>query len=145
MPLSSGEVLDFAKKYLEGNASAKGMASMGRVLNPDIGEETGKRIRDLSEEIFTALDCKGVVRIDYMIDRATDQMYITEINTIPGSMSYYLWEKAGVSYPELIGRMVDLAEQAHREKEQNNFAYRSDILKAVRLGGTKGKLKTGKL
>ena len=41
--------------------------------------------------------------------------------------------------------MVALAEQAHREKEQNNFAYRSDILKAVRLGGTKGKLKTGKL
>ena len=60
-------------------------------------------------------------------------------------MSFYLWDKAGVSYPELIEKMVALAEQAHKEKEQNNFAFRSDILKAVSLGGSKGKLKTGKL
>ena len=145
MPISSGEVLDFANKYLEGSSSSKGMASMGRVMNPDIGEETSRRIRELSQDIFTALDCKGVVRIDFMIDRATDQLYITEINTIPGSMAFYLWDKAGVPYAELIRKMVRLAEQAHQEKERNNFAYRSEILKAVRLGGSKGKLKTGKL
>ncbi len=145
MPLSGGEVLDFAKKYLGGSSSAKGMASMGRVLDPDIGEKTGNRIRELSQEIFTALDCKGVVRIDFMIDRETDELYITEINTIPGSMSFYLWDKASVSYPELIEKMVALAELAYKEKEQNNFAFRSDILKAVSLGGSKGKLKTGKL
>lgn len=145
MPISSGEVLDFANKYLEGSSSSKGMASMGRVMNPDIGEETSRRIRELSQDIFTALDCKGVVRIDFMIDRATDRLYITEINTIPGSMAFYLWDKAGVPYAELIRKMVRLAEQAHQEKERNNFAYRSEILKAVRLGGSKGKLKTGKL
>ena len=79
MPLSGGEVLDFAAKYLEGASSSKGMASMGRVMDPDIGEETSRRIRELSQEIITALDCRGVVRIDYMIDRATDQLSITEI------------------------------------------------------------------
>ena len=145
MPLSSGEVLDFAQKYLGGSSSSKGMASMGRILNPDIGENTSQRIRELSRDIFTALDCKGVVRIDYMIDRKTDEVYITEINTIPGSLSFYLWDKEGVSYARLIDRMVELAEQAQREKDQNNFAYRSEILHSVRLGGTKGKLKTGKL
>ena len=143
MPLSAGEVLDFAAKYLGGASSSKGMASMGRVLNPDIGEDLSARIRALSQDIFTALDCKGVVRIDYMIDRGTDDFYITEINTIPGSLAFYLWDKAGVSYAELIDRMVACAEKAQREKDENNFAFHSDILKSVSLGGTKGKLKMG--
>ena len=143
MPLSSGDVLDFAQKYLGGSSSSKGMASMGRVLEPDIGRELSARIRALSQDIFTALDCKGVVRIDYMIDRGTDDFYITEINTIPGSLSFYLWDKAGLPYARLIDRMVELAEKAQREKDENNYAFRSDILKSVQLGGTKGKLKQG--
>ncbi|MBQ8082346.1 MAG: D-alanine--D-alanine ligase [Clostridia bacterium] len=142
MPLSTGEVLDFYEKYLKGGSSAKGMASMGRVLDPDIGQDTEKQIRSLSEDIFTALDCKGVVRIDYMIDRETGDFYITEINTIPGSLAYYLWNKKGVSYSQLITRMVEYAFKAQQEKDENSFAFQSDILKNVKLGGgSKTKLK----
>jgi len=141
MPLSTGEVLDFAQKYLGGNASSKGMASMGRVLEPDIGQDVSDRIRALSQDIFQALDCKGVVRIDYMIDRADGTVYITEINTIPGSLAFYLWDKKGVSYADLISRMVDCAFTAQKEKDENNFAFHSDILKSAKLGGKAGKIR----
>ena len=86
------------------------------------------------------MDCKGVVRIDYMYDRDTGKLYITEINTIPGSLAFYLWENAGLSYSRLIDRMIDYAEKAHADKNRANYAYTSDILKGVSFGakGAKG-------
>ena len=140
MPLSSSAVLDFSEKYLSGSGS-KGMASLKRVMNPDIGEDTKEKIQALSKEIFASLDCKGVVRIDYMIDRADGEFYITEINTIPGSLAFYLWQESKVSYGELIHKMVTYAMDAFAQKQANNFAFHSDILKGVQLNGTKGKLK----
>lgn len=140
MPLTSGALLDFSEKYLNAGGS-KGMASLKRVMRPDIGREQTEKLQALSRDIFHSLDCKGVVRIDFMFDRTSEQYYITEINTIPGSLAYYLWAEAGVPYAKLIARMVDCALKAQKEKDDNSFAFRSDILKGVKLGGTKGKLK----
>jgi D-alanine-D-alanine ligase len=86
------------------------------------------------------LDCKGVVRIDYMFDRKSEKLYITEINTIPGSLAFYLWENAGVPYSKLIDRMVGYAEKAFEDKNRANYAFTSDILKGVSFGakGAKG-------
>lgn len=114
------------------------MASLHRILPAPIPEDMRDRLQQLSCDIFRMLDCKGVVRIDYMWDRATDQVYITEINTIPGSLAFYLWENAGVKYSELIDRMVACAIRAHEDKNLRNYAYTSDILKNVSLGGAKG-------
>lgn len=141
MPVSHGDVLDFAQKYLGQGGGAKGMASLSRIMRPQIGEELTKKLQDLSRNIFVAMDCKGVVRIDYMLDRNSDAFYITEINTIPGSLAYYLWAESGVDYAALIDRMVTCALNAQKEKDDNSFAFKSDILKGVKLGGAKGKLK----
>ncbi len=140
MPISNGAVLDFAQKYMN-NGGAKGMASLSRVMRPEIGEELTKTLQNLSKDIFKSMDCKGVVRIDYMLDRNSDHYYITEINTIPGSLAYYLWAETGLDYAGLIDKMVQCALKAQQEKEDNSFAFKSDILKGVKLGGTKGKLK----
>ena len=139
MPLSGIAFLDFREKYLASGGS-KGMASLHRVLPAPIGEELTKRIQELSRTIFRMMDLKGVVRIDYMFDRISGQLYITEINTIPGSLAFYLWEKAGVPYRELIDRMVSYARRAHEEKNRSNYAYTSDILKSASMGakGLKG-------
>ncbi len=137
MPLSSEQFLDFKEKYLSSGGS-KGMASLHRVLPAPIEESLRDRIQALSCEIFRMLDCKGVVRIDYMFDRATEKVYITEINTIPGSLAFYLWENAGVKYSALIDRMVGCALRAHEDRNMRNYAFSSDILKGVSLGGAKG-------
>ncbi|MBR5961279.1 MAG: D-alanine--D-alanine ligase [Clostridia bacterium] len=139
MPLNNDEFLDFKDKYLASGGS-KGMASLHRVLPAPIEDELKNEIQDLSRRIFRMLDCKGVVRIDYMFDKHSDKLYITEINTIPGSLAFYLWENAGIPYSILIDRMIRFAEKAHADKNQSNYAYSSDILKNVSFGakGAKG-------
>ena len=139
MPLNNDEFLDFKDKYLASGGS-KGMASLHRVLPAPIEEELKNEIQEMSRTIFRMLDCKGVVRIDYMFDKHSEKLYITEINTIPGSLAFYLWENAGIPYSTLIDRMIDFAEKAHADKNQANYAYSSDILKNVSFGakGAKG-------
>ncbi len=139
MPLSGEDFLDFGEKYLASGGS-KGMASLHRVLPAPIEDSLRDRIQEMSCRIFRMMDCKGCVRIDYMFDRDSGELYITEINTIPGSMAFYLWEYAGLPYRELIDRMVACAEKAHSDRNQANYAFTSDILKNVGGGakGTKG-------
>ena len=137
MPLSGQQFLDFKEKYLA-NGGSKGMASLHRVLPAPIEDSLRDKIQAMSCNIFRMLDCKGVVRIDYMFDRASEQVYITEINTIPGSLAFYLWENKGVKYSQLIDRMVDCARKANEDRNMRNYAYSSDILKGVSLGSAKG-------
>ena len=144
MPNSGAGFLDFSEKYLAGSGGSKGMASLKRIVPAPIGEELTKELQDLSLRIFDAMDCKGVVRIDFMLDRNSDSYYITEINTIPGSLAYYLWQETGLPYGRLIDEMVNCAMNAYKEKERNSFAFSSDILSGVQLGGVKG-AKGGKL
>ena len=144
MPNSGAAFLDFSEKYLAGSGGSKGMASLKRIVPAPIGEELTKTLKELSLQVFDAMDCKGVVRSDYMLDRHSDNYYITEINTIPGSLAYYLWQESGLKYSQLIDRMVDCAMKAYQEKERNSFAFHSDILSGVQLGGAKG-AKGGKL
>ena len=139
MPINNDEFLDFRDKYLSSGGS-KGMASLHRILPAPIEEELKDRIQEMSREIFRMLDCKGVVRIDYMFDRNEEKLYITELNTIPGSLAFYLWENAGIPYRELIDRMIGYAEKAFEDKNRANYAYSSDILQGVTFGakGAKG-------
>ncbi len=136
MPISGGDLLTFMDKY--GSNSTKGMASLKRVLPAPIEPELKERIQKLSVDIFKAMDCKGVVRIDYMFDAPSQELYITEINTIPGSLAFYLWEACGLPYTKLIDRMVECAMKAEQDKEENNYAYTSDILKNISMGGKTG-------
>jgi len=139
MPVTGGDLLSFMDKYLQGSGGAvKGMASLKRVLPAPIEPELKARVQALSVEIFKRMDCKGVVRIDFMYDVPTDGLYITEINTIPGSLAFYLWAETGIKYPELIDRMVDIALKAHEEKNDSNYAFTSDILKEASFGAKQG-------
>ncbi len=138
MPISGGDLLSFMDKYGAGGNSTKGMASLKRVLPAPIEPELYQQIQQLSKDMFVALDCKGVVRIDFMFDSASQQLFITEINTIPGSLSFYLWEPCGVPYSQLIDEMVRCAMEAQQDKDDCNYAYSSDILAGISLGGKAG-------
>ena len=82
------------------------------------------------------MDLKGVVRVDYIIDKAENTVYVNEVNTIPGSLAFYLFEPVGISYRELIDRMVDAAIEAHEEREASSFSFQSAILTKA-TGGAK--------
>ncbi|MGI6150683.1 MAG: D-alanine--D-alanine ligase family protein [Christensenellales bacterium] len=142
-PISWGELLDFSAKYLSGGktgSASTGMASLNRMIPAPISDELTNKVQDLSVKIFKTLDCKGVVRIDFLYDTKNDKLYANEINTIPGSFAFYLWEPLGIPYSELIDRLIAYAEVAHREKARSSYAFESDILKKTGLGakGAKG-------
>ncbi len=144
MPLNSTDFLDFHEKYLSGSGS-KGMASLHRVLPAPIEDRLKEQIQETSCRIFQMLDCKGVVRIDYMFDKESEQVFITEINTIPGSLAFYLWEYDGLKYAKLIDSMIENAEKAHADRNRANYAFESDILKNASFGskGSKGSKMSG--
>ena len=142
MPLKSDhktKALTFREKYETKGGHASGMAAQTRQLPAQIPDELRDRIQTIAKSIFRMLDCKGVVRIDFMLDRTTKELYITEINTIPGSLAFYLWAEAGLAYPKLIDRMIQYAERAHEDKNSHQYAYQSDILKNFKPGMKIGK------
>ena len=140
VPSSNDTFLDFWQKYLR-NASAKdedsrGMKSLSRVVPAPIGEELTKRIQTMTCDIFKLLDCRGTVRVDFILDQ-NDMLFVNEPNTIPGSLAFYLWKACGLDFPKLIEKMVEDALRAHADKNSSVFAYDSSILKKV-AAGTKG-------
>lgn len=136
-PVSWKEFLTFDEKYLRDGAG-KGMESMQRLIPAPISEELTARIQALTAQAFRLLDCKGVVRVDYMIDKANGELYINEINTVPGSFAFYLWEPKGIPYARLIDSIVEQALAAHREKNKNTYAFDSSLIGKVKRGGAKG-------
>ena len=142
-PFMNDEILSYEDKYMgnsKNGGQSKGMASLGRKIPADLSEEKAEEIRSLACKTFKAIGANGVVRIDFMIDTETDKVYANEINTIPGSLAFYLWEASGVKYPELITRLIDLAFK--RQRSRNNITYTIDtnILSGVSFGskGAKG-------
>ena len=143
MPASWEEFLTFDDKYLRGSKSGKGqgMESLARKVPAPISDELTQRIQQMTTQVYNAMDCKGVVRIDYMLDG--DELYINEINIIPGSLAFYLWEPLGISFKEMLDCMIEDAFTAYAEKNRSVFSYDSNILRSVQ-GGLKG-AKGGKL
>ncbi len=139
-PFMSDEILSYENKYLSNakGGQSKGMASLGRKIPADLSEERSNEIRELSCKIFKAIGANGVVRIDYIIDGETDTVYANEINTIPGSLAFYLWDATDMKYPELCDKLIELAFRRQRNRDNLTFTIDTNILSGVKLGGTKG-------
>lgn len=143
-PFMNDEILSYEDKYLGGSkktgGASKGMASLGRKLPADLPTEKSDEIRDLAKKVFKALGASGVVRIDFIIDTDTDKVYVNEINTIPGSLSFYLWEATELPYKELINKLIALAFRRNRNRQNLTFTIDTNILSGVSLGskGAKG-------
>lgn len=153
-PVSSDKILTFAEKYIgdgsakgakgtkggvKGSGGSKGMATLKRKIPADITDEQRTLIREYAVKAFKCLGCGGVSRIDFMMDTKTGNIWLNEINTIPGSLSFYLWEPLGVKYTKLLDRMISLALKRERENSSITYTFDSNVLQGVNLGGgTKG-------
>jgi len=134
-PLAAAEVLSFADKYLQ-SAGSKGMGGAKRRIPAEIDDNLAAEITDLSRRAFAVLDGAGVARIDFLFNPQTKWLYINELNTIPGSLAFYLFEPANLSFSALLEELVRLALERYRAKEKLIFTYDSNILAQ---GGFKGK------
>ncbi len=135
-PIKSGDFLSYEDKYMGGTKTSVGMAASDKRIPADLPEEISEKIRKMAGETFRVLSCHGVSRVDVMIDEKDNSVYVNEINTIPGSLSYYLWEATGISFSELMDRLVNLALGRKRAVERKTFTYDHNIF--AMGGGVKG-------
>lgn len=139
-PLHSKDILSYEDKYVSNakGSGSKGMASVSRKIPADLSGERREEIREMAVRAFKTLGCSGVSRIDFMIDEDTGKLFFNEINTIPGSLAFYLWEPLQISYRELLDRMIRLALKRVRTEESLTFTFDTNILNTASFGGSKG-------
>ena len=139
-PVKTDEILSFNDKYISGkekNGGTKSMNSGVLKLPADITQNEEQTIQELSLRTFKALGCSGVIRIDFIIDKDTDLIYVNEVNTIPGSLSFHLWRETGLNYTDLLNKLVDLSLKRFCEENSLMFSFESNILSGVSANGLK--------
>ncbi len=113
------EFYDYNAKYIDGRSEL--------VIPAPLPDDLAQRIRQLAIQAFLAVDCAGMARVDFLLDRDTLDVYVNEVNTIPGftaiSMYPKLWEASGLPYPALIDRLIELALERHEEKRRTRTSY----------------------
>lgn len=130
--ISKNDILTFKDKY-EGNGKkngpSKGMVSTDRIIPAKINDDLIKRVEELSIETFKALNLSGVCRIDFLIDKETNQVYVNEPNIIPGSLAFYLWEPKGKSYTDLLDELIRLGIHEYKANSKKVCHFDTNILK----------------
>ena len=135
-PIKSGEILSYEDKYMGGTKGAKGMQASQKRIPADLPQDVSDRIRFLAGETFRVLSCHGVSRVDVIMDADNGRIYVNEINTIPGSLSFYLWEASGIPFDKLMDRLVKLALKRQRQLDMKVRSYDQNIFSLG--GGVKG-------
>jgi len=135
----SDEILSFKDKYMSNSSSkgaSKGMASTGRKIPADIPKNIQKNIEEMSIKACRALNTNGVVRIDYLMDKKSGEVYLNELNIVPGSLSFYLWTPKGVEYKDLLNRIIECGIKRFQDKSKKLSSFESNVLEG--FSGSKG-------
>lgn len=136
-PFGSDEILSYEDKYTN-SSKTKGMASLKRKIPAEIPEDLTQSIKEFACRTFKAIGGHGVVRIDFLMDNQSKEVFVNEINTIPGSLAFYLWEAGGMKYTELLDKLISLAFSRQRKKENLHFEIDTNILSQCGSFGAKG-------
>lgn len=126
-PLPKEKILSFSEKYEKGSKKVGGMASLSRQLPAKIDAKTKNIIQDYTRKIYATLKCKGVVRIDFILSKNGD-IYFNEINPIPGSMAFYLWETLGIPFKQLLTELIEESRRDFFENFSFEYTHKSKII-----------------
>lgn len=149
--LSANKFLTYADKYigdgkgkLKGvkapvKGASKGMASANRKLPAELSEKVRKEVEDVACEAFRALGSSGNSRIDFLVDEKTNKVYINEINSIPGSLAFYLWEAKEIDFSTVLDEMINIVVKDYKKRVSKTHSFETNILQGFAAhGGVKG-------
>lgn len=142
-PFGVDAILSYEDKYINSSKS-KGMASLKRRLPAELPQDMTETIQEYACRAFKAIGGHGVARIDFLMDNQSKEVFVNEINTIPGSLAFYLWEAADMKYTQLLDELISLAFSRQRKRENLHFEIDTNILNQCGSFGAKGS-KGGKL
>lgn len=132
-PTGWKEFLSYEDKYVgEGKTKGTGMKNQKKNLPADIPDEIRDEIQKYAKLAFRAIDGMGDARIDFLLDG--NKVYVNEINTLPGSIAFYLWEESGIKFKDLITKLIELSKVRYEQRSSNIYSYNSELLKKTTYG-----------
>ena len=134
-PISWQEFLTYEEKYMRSEGAA-GMKGAERKIPAPLPDEMTTRIQEMAVAAFQAVDGCGTARVDFLLQG--DTIYVNEINTLPGSFAFYLWQEEGMSPSDVVEALVELAMEAHAEKRKTVYNYKTGLLAHAAARGLKG-------
>ena len=134
-PVTWDDFLSFEDKYLSGGEAMK---SAERIIPAPISDELTQQIKEMTVNAFRAVDGRGVARIDYLVKPETSEVYLNEINTMPGSVAFYLWREDGYSTTDVVEKLIKLAQDANAVKRRNMYDYKTNLVAVASQRGIKG-------
>ncbi|CAK7056904.1 D-alanine--D-alanine ligase family protein [Tissierella sp.] len=132
-PIGWEEILSFEDKYVKTNEKGGKSSGERRIIPAGIEDNIRQEIEQLAKKAFITIDGRGVSRIDFLLD-ANNNVYINEINTLPGSIAFYLWEGKGYSFKKLIDELISIAIKVHEEKKENMYSYEANLFNRTQYG-----------
>ena len=158
--LSANKFLTYTDKYIGGGKGklkggvktpvkgSKGMASSSRKLPADLNEKTRKEVESIAIRAFKGLGSAGNSRIDFLIDEKTNKVYINEINSIPGSLAFYLWDAKDINFTQVLDDMINIGIKDYKKRTSKTHSFESNNLQGFAsncgvkgMKGAKGKLR----
>ena len=134
-PITWEEFLSFEAKYLQGG---EGMKSAERIIPAPLTAEMTQDIQELAVRAFQAIDGHGTARIDFLVKPESGEIYLNEINTMPGSLAFYLWQEMGMTPRDVVEKLVSLAQDAQADKRRNTYNYQTSLVSVTAARGLKG-------
>ncbi|MDD3003144.1 MAG: D-alanine--D-alanine ligase, partial [Candidatus Shapirobacteria bacterium] len=132
-PIKGDKILSYDEKYL-GGSKTNGMAGMTRLVPAPIKEKLRDQIQDYAKRAFRAIGASGVSRIDFLVNIKKGKIYVNEINTMPGGVSFYLWEKSGYNYVQLVDKLIDLGFERFNKMSKLQRSFETRLLKSAKGG-----------
>lgn len=136
-PISWQEFLTYEEKYMR-SAGAAGMKGAERRIPAPISDDLTARIREMALRAFRAVDGRGIARVDFLVREETGEVYLNEINTMPGSLAFYLWLEEGMTPAQVVDELIRLALEAHAEKRKTVYNYKTGLIAHAAARGLKG-------
>ncbi|GAB4575460.1 MAG: D-alanine--D-alanine ligase family protein [Anaerolineae bacterium] len=134
-PVSWEEFLTYEEKYMREGGGMKGAE---RRIPAPISKALTARIQQAAVDAFKAIGGRGTARIDFLVDEAKDEFFVNEVNTMPGSLAFYLWEPEGLSPAHVVDELIRLALEAHAQKRQTRYNYKTGLVAHAAAKGLKG-------
>lgn len=134
-PVSWDHFLTYEDKYMRGS---EGMKSAERLIPAPLSADLTEEIRGLAIKAFRGIEGSGIARIDFLVQPDLGKVYLNEINTMPGSLAFYLWQEDGMSPRDVVNTLVEAAREAQAEKRRNSYDYRTGLVELTAARGLKG-------
>jgi len=134
-PVSYNDFLDFSEKYMQGSGGMKGAE---RQIPAPLADELTEQIQATAVQAFQAIDGAGTARIDFLLMPETNEFYLNEINTMPGSLGLYLWQEGGMTAQAVIEELIEIARESNRQKRKNVYDYQTSLVELTAERGLKG-------